>query len=64
MERSPLNANRVSDARPVLPADIGGQTLPAGVYRTTTAQPSLGITGNLTLDGGGNPIAVCIFQIQ
>jgi hypothetical protein len=48
----------------VLPADIGGQTLPAGVYRTTTAQPSLGITGNLTLDGGGNPNAVWIFQIQ
>ena len=48
----------------VLPADIGGQTLPAGVYRTTTAQPSLGITGNLTLDGGGDPNAVWIFQIQ
>jgi len=48
----------------VLPADIGGQTLPAGVYRTTTAQPSLGITGNLTLNGGGNPNAVWIFQIQ
>ena len=48
----------------VLPADIGGQTLPAGVYRTTAAQPSLGITGNLTLDGGGNANAVWIFQIQ
>jgi hypothetical protein len=47
----------------VLTADIGGQTLPAGVYRTTSAQPSLGITGNLTLDGGGNPNAVWIFQI-
>jgi Ice-binding-like/Bacterial Ig-like domain len=48
----------------VLPADIGGQTLPAGVYRTTSAQPSLGITGNLTLDGGGDPNAVWIFQVQ
>jgi hypothetical protein len=48
----------------VLPADIGGLTLPAGVYRTTSAQPSLGITGNLTLDGGGNPNAAWIFQIQ
>ncbi len=48
----------------VLPADIGGQTLAAGVYRTTTAQPSLGITGNLTLDGGGNANAIWIFQIQ
>lgn len=47
----------------VLPADIGGETLPAGVYRTTSAQPSLGITGNLTLDGGGDPNAVFIFQI-
>jgi hypothetical protein len=47
----------------VLTADIGGQTLPAGVYKTTSAQPSLGITGNLTLDGGGNPNAVWIFQI-
>jgi len=47
----------------VLPADIGGQTLPPGVYRTTSAQPSLGITGNLTLDGKADPNAVWIFQI-
>jgi hypothetical protein len=47
----------------VLTADVGGQTLPAGVYRTTSAQPSLGITGNLTLDGGANPNATWIFQI-
>jgi hypothetical protein len=47
----------------VLPADIGGLTLPTGVYRTTSAQPTLGITGNLTLDGGGDPNAVWIFQI-
>jgi len=47
----------------VLPADIGGLTLPAGVYKTTSAQPSLGITGILTLDGGGNPNATWIFQI-
>jgi hypothetical protein len=47
----------------VLPADIGGQTLPPGVYKTTSAQPSLGITGTLTLDGGGDPNAVWIFQI-
>ena len=32
----------------ILPADIGGQTLAPGVYKTTSAQPSLGITGNLT----------------
>jgi hypothetical protein len=47
----------------VLTADIGGQTLAPGVYKTTSAQPSLGITGNLTLDGGGDPNAVWIFQI-
>jgi hypothetical protein len=47
----------------VLAPDIGGQTLPPGVYKTTSAQPSLGITGNLTLDGKGDPNAVWIFQI-
>jgi hypothetical protein len=43
----------------VLTADIGGQTLAPGVYKTTSAQPTLGITGNLTLSGNG----VYIFQI-
>jgi uncharacterized repeat protein (TIGR01451 family) len=42
--------------------DIGGQTLPAGLYKTG-ATPSVGITGTLTLDGGGNANAVFIFQI-
>ena len=45
----------------VLPADIGGLTLAGGVYKTTSAQPSLGITGNLTLSG--NATDVWIFQI-
>jgi ice-binding like protein/Big-like domain-containing protein len=43
----------------VMVADIGGETLAPGVYKTTSAQPSLGITGNLTLSGSG----VYIFQI-
>jgi hypothetical protein len=43
----------------VLAADIGGQTLAPGVYKTTSAQPTLGITGNLTLSGNG----IYIFQI-
>jgi hypothetical protein len=43
----------------VLTADIGGQTLAPGVYKTTSAQPSLEITGDLTLSGKG----VYIFQI-
>jgi len=44
-----------------LTADIGGQTLAPGVYKTTSAQPTLGITGNLTLSGPAS--GVWIFQI-
>jgi hypothetical protein len=44
------------------PPDIGGRTLKAGVYRTGSV-PSLGLTGNLTLDAQGDPRAVFIFQI-
>ena len=40
--------------------DLGGQTLFAGVY---TSSSSLGITGTLILDGQGNPNAQFIFQI-
>jgi hypothetical protein len=41
--------------------NIGGRTLPAGLYKSTSA---LEISaGNLTLDGGGDPNAVFIFQI-
>jgi hypothetical protein len=48
----------------VLLADIGGETLPPGVYKTTSAQPSLGITGNLTLAAGSSGAnGVWIFQI-
>jgi hypothetical protein len=45
----------------ILPADIGGFTLAPGVYKTTSAQPSLGITGNLTLSGPAS--GVWIFQV-
>jgi Ice-binding-like len=45
----------------VLKADIGGETLAPGVYKTTSAQPSLNITGNLTLSGSASD--VWIFQI-
>src|SRR6202521_2930347 len=48
----------------ILKADIGGETLAPGVYKTTSAQPSLGITGNLTLAAGtAGANAVWIFQI-
>jgi hypothetical protein len=41
--------------------DLGGQTLAPGVYKSTS---SLEITSaDVTLDGGGNPNAVFIFQI-
>jgi hypothetical protein len=40
--------------------DLGGQTLTAGVYKSTS---SLGLTGDLTLDAAGNPAAVFIFEI-
>ena len=43
--------------------DTGGRTLKPGVYRTGSV-PSLGLTGNLTLDAQGDPRAVFIFQIE
>jgi hypothetical protein len=43
-----------------LTGDIGGQTKFPGVYKATT---TLGITGNLTLDGQGDPNATWIFQV-
>ena len=45
----------------LLPGNIGGQTLGPGVYKSAT---SLAISsGDLTLDGQGNPNAVFIFQM-
>jgi hypothetical protein len=40
-------------------ADLGGTTKAAGVYCTNTG---IGVTGVLTLDGGGDPNAVFVFQ--
>jgi len=40
--------------------DLGGKTLAPGVYCFNT---SAGLTGTLTLDGGGDPNAVFVFQI-
>jgi hypothetical protein len=37
----------------------GGTTLPAGVYCSAS---TIDVTGNLTLDGGGNPNAIFVFQ--
>lgn len=40
-------------------ADLGGTTKAAGVYCTASG---IGVTGTLTLDGGGDPNAVFVFQ--
>jgi hypothetical protein len=40
--------------------DLGGLTLAPGLYKSTS---SLGITGVLTLDGGGDSNSVFIFQV-
>lgn len=39
--------------------DLGGSTLVSGVYRSTS---SMGLTGTVTLNGGGNPDSVFIFE--
>ncbi len=41
-------------------ADLGGQTLVPGVY---CASSTAGLTGTLTLDAGGDPNAVFVFEI-
>jgi hypothetical protein len=56
-------AGRTTPAPTVLTGaapDLGGQTLAPGIYKSNT---SLAITGTVTLDGGGDPNAVWIFQI-
>lgn len=40
-------------------ADLGGTTRTAGVWCTASG---IGVTGTLTLDGGGNPNATFVFQ--
>jgi hypothetical protein len=40
-------------------ADMGGTTIPAGVYCSTS---SIGVTGTLTLDGGGDANALFVIQ--
>lgn len=43
----------------VISANLGGTTKAAGVYCAATG---LGVTGTLTLDGGGDPDALFVFQ--
>ena len=51
-------AGRASDE--TVSGDLAGRTLTPGVY---TSASSMGLTGTLTLDGGGDPNAVFIFQV-
>ena len=53
--------NQAAGEGPTSPvaADLGGQTLTPGVYNSAS---SLGLTGNLTLNAGGDPNAVFVFQ--
>lgn len=58
------NAYNTLQALPCPPAnaivaDLGGTTKPAGVYCTAIG---IGVTGVLTLDGGGDPNANFVFQ--
>jgi hypothetical protein len=56
-----LNAESQAPATTTYPAihDLGGETLSPGIYKDPS---SFGITGTLTLDGGGNSNAVFVFQ--
>lgn len=53
--------NNAAGQGPTTPiaADLGGQTLVPGVYNSAS---SIGLTGTLTLNGGGDPNAVFVFQ--
>jgi Ice-binding-like/Bacterial Ig-like domain len=53
-------AGRTAPAPAVIAGDLGGLTLAPGLYKSTS---TIGITGALTLDAGGNANAIWIFQI-
>jgi hypothetical protein len=42
--------------------ELGGQTLPPGVYGNDTGAGTLGLTGTVTLDAQGDPNALFVFQ--
>jgi hypothetical protein len=48
----------------VVSSDLGGQILDAGVYQASSADPGLGLTGTVTLDGQNNPDAVFVLQAR
>ncbi|KAJ4362893.1 hypothetical protein N0V83_010010 [Neocucurbitaria cava] len=54
------NAAAAQASTAQITGDLGGQTLVAGTYTTST---SAGITGTLTLDGQSDPDSLFVFQI-
>ncbi|MFI7706022.1 ice-binding family protein [Nonomuraea sp. NPDC049480] len=63
MKNDAVAAYRDADRRSsnsVIPPDLGGRTLSPGVYESTDG--TFRIDGTLTLDAGGDPDAVFIFQ--
>ncbi|MDQ3081501.1 MAG: ice-binding family protein [Gemmatimonadota bacterium] len=63
--KADLNTAFIAASAPATPCgnliigDLGGQKLAAGVYCSGS---SIGLTGVLTLDGGGDPNATFVFQ--
>ncbi len=57
-----LDADGRTGAIPVAAGALGGLILGPGLYADDNAPDSLGLTGTLTLDAGGDPSAVWIFQ--
>jgi ice-binding like protein/Big-like domain-containing protein len=45
----------------ITPNDLGGRTLAPGIWKSGS---TVGITGTVTLDGGGDPNAIWIFQVS
>jgi hypothetical protein len=53
------NAAAAESSTAPIVADLAGQTLTAGTYTTASG---IGLSGALTLNGGGNPNAIFVFQ--
>ena len=57
-----IDARDRTGATVIAGSTLGGLTLTPGVYKDSGAPASLGLTGTLTLNGGGDATAVFIFQ--
>ncbi|KAH6612392.1 hypothetical protein C7974DRAFT_323209, partial [Boeremia exigua] len=54
------SAGSLAPTSQIAAADLGGQTLVAGIY---TSPSAVGLTGTLTLDGQNDPNSLFVFQI-